>query len=100
MPSNPRFEPTPRQPPPVRPRLKRTTLSGVKKRSVMPELSDKWAAGEIYEDFMGRWSRLVAPRFVSWLPVRPNANWLDVGCGTSALGVPEVLLGFRRSRGP
>jgi SAM-dependent methyltransferase len=24
-------------------------------------------------------------RFVSWLSVRPNAHWLDVGCGTGAL---------------
>ncbi len=52
----------------------------------MPELSDKWAAGATYEDFMGRWSRLLAPRFVSWLSMRPSANWLDVGCGTGALG--------------
>jgi len=51
----------------------------------MAELSDKWAAGASYEDFMGRWSRLLAPRFVSWLSVRPTANWLDVGCGTGAL---------------
>jgi len=51
----------------------------------MPGLSDKWAAGETYEDFMGRWSRLLAPRFVSWLRVRPTAHWLDVGCGTGAL---------------
>jgi SAM-dependent methyltransferase len=51
----------------------------------MPELSDKWAASATYEDFMGRWSRLLAPRFVSWLLVRPSANWLDVGCGTGAL---------------
>jgi len=51
----------------------------------MPEWSDKWAAGATYEDFMGRWSRLLAPRFVSWLSVRPTANWLDVGCGTGAL---------------
>jgi SAM-dependent methyltransferase len=51
----------------------------------MPESSDRWAAGATYEDFMGRWSRLLAPRFVSWLSVRPAANWLDVGCGTGAL---------------
>jgi SAM-dependent methyltransferase len=51
----------------------------------MPPVSDKWAVGETYEDFMGRWSRLLAPRFVSWLPVRPTAHWLDVGCGTGAL---------------
>jgi SAM-dependent methyltransferase len=60
-------------------------LGGAKKPSVMPELSDKWAAGATYEDFMGRWSRLLAPRFVSWLSVRPAANWLDVGYGTGAL---------------
>ena len=52
----------------------------------MPGLSDKWAAGATYEDFMGRWSRLLAPRFISWLPVRSTAHWLDVGCGTGALG--------------
>ncbi len=51
----------------------------------MVELTDKWAAGVTYEDFMGRWSRLLAPRFVSWLPMRATANWLDVGCGTGAL---------------
>jgi SAM-dependent methyltransferase len=52
----------------------------------MSALSDKWAAGATYEEFMGRWSRVLAPRFVSWLPVQPNAHWLDVGCGTGALG--------------
>jgi len=51
----------------------------------MPRSSDKWAAGATYEDFMGRWSRLIAPQFVAWLRVRPAAHWLDVGCGTGAL---------------
>jgi hypothetical protein len=51
----------------------------------MPGSSDKWAAGVTYEDFMGRCSRLLAPRFVSCLGVRPNPHWLDVGCGTGAL---------------
>ena len=51
----------------------------------MLALSDKWAAGQTYESFMGRWSRLLAPRFVSWLAVRTTGNWLDVGCGTGAL---------------
>src|SRR6185436_10790250 len=50
----------------------------------MPEASDTWTAGATYEAFMGRWSRLLAPRFVSWLSASPNANWLDVGCGTGA----------------
>jgi SAM-dependent methyltransferase len=51
----------------------------------MREGTDTWAAGATYEQFMGRWSRLLAPRFVSWLSVRPSAHWLDVGCGTGAL---------------
>ena len=51
----------------------------------MTESTDKWAAGGTYEHFMGRWSRLLAPRFVSWLSVRPGGSWLDVGCGTGAL---------------
>jgi len=51
----------------------------------MAGLSDRWAAGSAYETFMGRWSRLLAPRFVSWLRVGPAAHWLDVGCGTGAL---------------
>jgi len=51
----------------------------------MGRSSDEWAAGVAYEDFMGRWSRLLAPRFVSWLRAQPTAHWLDVGCGTGAL---------------
>jgi SAM-dependent methyltransferase len=34
---------------------------------------------------MGRWSRLLAPRFVSWLDIAAHAHWLDVGCGTGSL---------------
>lgn len=47
--------------------------------------SDTWAAGEFYEPYVGRWSRLVARRFLQWLAVSANADWLDVGCGTGAL---------------
>jgi SAM-dependent methyltransferase len=34
---------------------------------------------------MGRWSRLLAPKFISWLQVPSGIHWLDVGCGTGAL---------------
>jgi SAM-dependent methyltransferase len=34
---------------------------------------------------MGRWSRILAPQFVSWLRIPRGAHWLDVGCGTGAL---------------
>jgi SAM-dependent methyltransferase len=51
----------------------------------MSDLSDRWAAGSTYESFMGRWSRLLAPRFLSWLCVPAGVHWLDVGCGTGAM---------------
>jgi len=51
----------------------------------MSEIRDRWAAGSTYEDFMGRWSRRLAPRFVSWLRIPDAVHWLDVGCGTGAL---------------
>lgn len=34
---------------------------------------------------MGRWSRKLAPQFVSWLRIPDGVHWLDVGCGTGAL---------------
>jgi len=46
---------------------------------------DAWSAGENYERFMGRWSRLVAARFLDWLDAPTDAAWLDLGCGTGAL---------------
>ncbi|TXG82206.1 MAG: class I SAM-dependent methyltransferase [Thermomicrobiales bacterium] len=42
-------------------------------------------AGEAYEPLTGRWSRMVAPRFLDWLDAGKNGRWLDVGCGTGAL---------------
>jgi len=46
---------------------------------------DAWTAGETYEEYVGRWSREVAARFVPWLDVPAGGRWLDVGCGTGAL---------------
>ncbi len=48
-------------------------------------VSDTWERGSPYEQYVGRWSRQVAPRFLSWLDVAPGRRWLDVGCGTGAL---------------
>jgi SAM-dependent methyltransferase len=48
-------------------------------------LDDKWVTGDSYEEFMGRWSRRLAERFVRWLGADPGLSWLDVGCGTGAL---------------
>jgi glutamate/tyrosine decarboxylase-like PLP-dependent enzyme/SAM-dependent methyltransferase len=47
--------------------------------------SDSWTSDQAYEPYIGRWSRLVAPWFLRWLPACPGAGWCDVGCGTGAL---------------
>lgn len=47
--------------------------------------SDTWERGSHYERYVGRWSRRVAPLFLSWLDVPADRAWLDVGCGTGAL---------------
>lgn len=46
---------------------------------------DAWSAGQNYEQYMGRWSRGLAERFVSWLAPSTGADWLEIGCGTGAL---------------
>jgi SAM-dependent methyltransferase len=47
--------------------------------------AEAWASDQAYEPYVGRWSRLVAPRFLQWLPAAPPSAWCDVGCGTGAL---------------
>ena len=50
-----------------------------------PPRRDVWGAGDLYEPYVGRWSRLVARTFLEWLAVPDGKDWLDVGCGTGAL---------------
>jgi SAM-dependent methyltransferase len=49
------------------------------------QVSDTWERGNPYERYVGRWSRKVAPAFLSWLDVPTHRRWLDVGCGTGVL---------------
>jgi SAM-dependent methyltransferase len=49
------------------------------------QVSDTWERGDPYEQYVGRWSRRVAPLFLSWLNIPAGRRWLDVGCGTGAL---------------
>lgn len=51
----------------------------------MGKIEDTWNSGDPYEYFMGRWSKLMAPVFLSWLNFSFNKSWLDLGCGTGAL---------------
>ena len=47
--------------------------------------NDSWSSGTPYDRFMGRWSVLVADRFLDWLSISPGSVWLDLGCGTGSL---------------
>jgi SAM-dependent methyltransferase len=47
--------------------------------------ADRWDSADAYEPYVGRWSRLVAREFLTWLAVPSGNCWLDVGCGTGAL---------------
>lgn len=49
------------------------------------EISETWDRGSPYEQYVGRWSRRIAPQFLSWLGVPSGRRWVDIGCGTGAL---------------
>lgn len=53
---------------------------------------DRWIEGGGYERYMGRWSRLVADRFIEWLAPSRDARWLEIGAGTGALTSAIVRL--------
>jgi SAM-dependent methyltransferase len=40
--------------------------------------------GAEYEDFMGKWSRLVGDVFLDWLAPAAGLQWVDIGCGNGA----------------
>jgi SAM-dependent methyltransferase len=51
-----------------------------------------WTNGVSYENYTGRWSRLIADKFIDWLNVKQARmeRCIDMGCGTGALS--EALL--------
>src|SRR4051794_41410598 len=50
----------------------------------MAEARPTFDDGAAYDEFMGRWSRVVGAVFLDWLAAPRKAAWLDVGCGTGA----------------
>ena len=52
---------------------------------------------EAYDQFMGRWSRLVAPRLVDFTNLPERGRMLDVGSGTGSLAF-AIAEGKRRAR--
>jgi ubiquinone/menaquinone biosynthesis C-methylase UbiE len=63
-----------------------------------------WNDADGYEAYVGHWSRVLAPRFVTWLALPTGLTWLDVACGTGALtaailaqGDPKEVVGVDSS---
>jgi ubiquinone/menaquinone biosynthesis C-methylase UbiE len=49
---------------------------------MQPTKIDKWTSGAHYDQWMGRWSRLLAQQFLKWLGFPPGMKWIDVCCGS------------------
>jgi SAM-dependent methyltransferase len=85
-----------------------TTRSGATREEAIKAgaINDTWVQASGYEFYVGRWSRVVADRFINWIAVPEAQAWLDVGCGTGALSErilarcePERLVGVDPSDG-
>jgi SAM-dependent methyltransferase len=46
---------------------------------------DRWTSGAHYDQWMGRWSRLLAREFLDWLDLPAGLRWLDVCCGSGMI---------------
>jgi SAM-dependent methyltransferase len=44
--------------------------------------SDRWTSGADYDQWMGRWSRLLAREFLKWLDLPQGLQWIDICCGS------------------
>jgi SAM-dependent methyltransferase len=65
---------------------------------------DQWTSGAQYDQWMGRWSRLVAQEFLNWLELPAGLRWLDVCCGSGVIteaiverNVPATVVGVDAS---
>lgn len=55
-------------------------------------MQDAWTDGDAYEMYVGRWSRQIGKKFLSWMHLAEGLRWLDLGCGTGAL-TSQILQG-------
>lgn len=69
-------------------------------------IKGNWSSGENYDNYMGRWSSLVAYQFVPWVNAEKDLDWLDLGCGTGQLSEaifeiakPNKVVGIDQSAG-
>jgi SAM-dependent methyltransferase len=63
----------------------------------MPQQRNIFAESDAYEQFMGRWSRRLAPLLVKFASVEERDSVLDIGSGTGALAfaMAEAILSVR-----
>jgi len=66
--------------------------------------TDQWTSGADYEQWMGRWSRLLAQEFLKWLNIPAGLRWIDVCCGSGIVteaivehGAPASVAGVDAS---
>ncbi|HXM66667.1 MAG TPA: class I SAM-dependent methyltransferase, partial [Candidatus Acidoferrum sp.] len=45
-------------------------------------IADRWTSGADYDQWMGRWSRLLAHEFLNWLALPASLRWIDICCGS------------------
>ncbi len=50
---------------------------------------DRWTSGADYDQWMGRWSRLLAREFLRGMDVAAGVRWIDVCCGSGV--ITEVI---------
>ena len=48
-------------------------------------MDSRFSNAEAYEHYMGRWSRVLAEKFLDFVGIRDGDRVLDIGCGTGAL---------------
>jgi SAM-dependent methyltransferase len=47
--------------------------------------TDRWTSGADYDQWMGRWSRLLAREFLKWLDLPRGLQWIDICCGSGVV---------------
>jgi SAM-dependent methyltransferase len=63
-------------------------------------IADRWTSGADYDQWMGRWSRLLAREFLNWLALPAALRWIDICCGSGIVteaiaehGAPASVVG-------
>lgn len=63
-------------------RLQAFADKGRKMSSDQPDI--KFEDADLYEKFMGVWSRMLGSKFIDWMSPDQGKSWVDIGCGNGA----------------